>query len=88
MGTIVELGDGIARIYGMRGAMAMEMLEFESGVYGLALNLEEDSIGAVILGDYVTSTRAARCSRTGQGPRGPGGPRADRPRGQPAGHSH
>ena len=52
VGTVVELGDGIARIYGMRGAMAMEMLEFETGVYGLALNLEEDSIGAVILGDY------------------------------------
>jgi hypothetical protein len=58
VGTVVELGDGIARIYGMRGAMAMEMLEFETGVYGLALNLEEDSIGAVILGE------PAACSKS------------------------
>jgi len=66
VGTIVELGDGIARIYGMRGAMAMEMLEFESGVYGLALNLEEDSIGAVILGDYVDLHEGGKVRRTGR----------------------
>jgi len=52
VGTIVEIGDGIARIYGLRNVMASEMLEFENGSYGLALNLEEDSVGAVILGDY------------------------------------
>ena len=66
VGTIVELGDGIARIYGMRGAMAMEMLEFETGVYGLALNLEEDSIGAVILGDYVDLHEGGKVRRTGR----------------------
>jgi F-type H+-transporting ATPase subunit alpha len=66
VGTIVELGDGIARIYGMRGAMAMEMLEFETGVYGLALNLEEDSIGAVILGDYVNLHEGGKVRRTGR----------------------
>jgi F-type H+-transporting ATPase subunit alpha len=66
VGTIVELGDGIARIYGMRGAMAMEMLEFETGVFGLALNLEEDSIGAVILGDYVDLHEGGKVRRTGR----------------------
>jgi F-type H+-transporting ATPase subunit alpha len=53
VGTVLEVGDGIARIYGLRKAMAGEMLEFENGSFGLALNLEENSIGAVILGDYL-----------------------------------
>jgi F-type H+/Na+-transporting ATPase subunit alpha len=66
VGTIVELGDGIARIYGLRGAMAMEMLEFESGVFGLALNLEEDSIGAVILGTYTDLHEGGKVKRTGR----------------------
>ena len=66
VGTVVELGDGIARIYGMRGAMAMEMLEFETGVYGLALNLEEDSIGAVILGNYTDLHEGGKVRRTGR----------------------
>jgi F-type H+/Na+-transporting ATPase subunit alpha len=66
VGTIVELGDGIARIYGLRGAMAMEMLEFETGVYGLALNLEEDSIGAVILGGYTDLHEGGKVKRTGR----------------------
>src|ERR1700689_258768 len=51
-GTIVEVGDGIARIYGLRHAMAGELLEFENGVMGQVFNLEEDSIGAVIFGAY------------------------------------
>jgi F-type H+-transporting ATPase subunit alpha len=66
VGTVVELGDGIARIYGMRGAMAMEMLEFETGVFGLALNLEEDSVGAVILGDYLDLHEGGKVKRTGR----------------------
>jgi len=51
-GTVVSLTDGIARIHGLSDAMSYEMLEFPGGVYGLALNLERDSVGAVILGDY------------------------------------
>ena len=51
-GTIVMLTDGIARIHGLSEAMQGEMLEFEGDTYGLALNLEQDSVGAVILGDY------------------------------------
>ena len=52
VGTVVEAGDGIARVHGLRGAMYSELLEFPNGVMGMALNLEEDSVGAVILGDY------------------------------------
>jgi F-type H+-transporting ATPase subunit alpha len=51
VGTVAEVGDGIARVTGLKGAMASEMLEFESGVYGLALNLEKDEIGVVIMGE-------------------------------------
>jgi F-type H+-transporting ATPase subunit alpha len=51
VGTVVEVGDGIAQIYGLSGALASEMLEFPGGEMGLALNLEEETVGAVILGD-------------------------------------
>src|SRR6266705_1961362 len=51
-GTVVSLSDGIARIHGLADAMQGEMLEFPSNTFGLALNLERDSVGAVILGDY------------------------------------
>ena len=53
VGEVLEVGDGIARIYGLTKVMANEMIEFENGVQGLALNLEEDSVGAIILGDYL-----------------------------------
>src|SRR6204780_1469385 len=53
VGTVIEVGDGIARIYGLRNAMAGELLEFEGGVMGQVFNLEEDSIGAVVFGDYL-----------------------------------
>ena len=51
VGTVVSVGDGIARIHGIEGAMATEMLEFPHGVFGIALNLEESSVGAVLLGE-------------------------------------
>ena len=50
VGTIVSIGDGIARVHGVENTMAGEMLEFPHGVYGIALNLEEESVGAVLLG--------------------------------------
>src|SRR6184192_62607 len=53
VGTVIEVGDGIARIYGLKGAMAGELLEFENGTMGQVFNLEEDSIGAVIFGEYL-----------------------------------
>ncbi len=51
VGTVLEVGDGIARIYGLRNALAMEMLDLPHGVTALALNLEEDNVGAVLLGE-------------------------------------
>ncbi len=51
VGTVIEVGDGIARISGLKRAMASEMLEFPHGIYGIALNLEEDEVGAVLLGE-------------------------------------
>jgi F-type H+/Na+-transporting ATPase subunit alpha len=52
VGTVVEVGDGIARIHGLAGAKYNELLEFPNGIIGLALNLEEESVGAIILGEY------------------------------------
>ena len=49
-GSVIQVGDGIAKVYGLDGAMAGEMLEFPGGLYGIALNLEEDNVGAVLLG--------------------------------------
>jgi len=66
VGTVMEVGDGIARIYGLQGAMAGEMLEFENGAFGLALNLEENCIGAVILGEYLDLKEGGTVRRTGK----------------------
>ena len=52
VGTVVEAGDGIARVHGLSNVAASELVQFASGVMGLALNLEEDSVGVVVLGDY------------------------------------
>lgn len=51
MGYVLSVGDGVARVSGLPGAMASELLEFPGGLLGVALNLDEDSIGAVIMGD-------------------------------------
>jgi F-type H+-transporting ATPase subunit alpha len=51
VGSVIQVGDGIAKIYGLDGAMAGEMLEFPGNLYGIALNLEEDNVGAVLMGD-------------------------------------
>src|SRR4029450_12900423 len=52
VGTVVKVGDGIAEVYGLEKVMAGELLEFGGGAFGLALNLEEDQVGVVLLGDY------------------------------------
>ncbi|MCZ6792607.1 MAG: F0F1 ATP synthase subunit alpha [Planctomycetota bacterium] len=65
-GTILEVGDGIARIYGLASCMAGEMVEFSNGAFGLAFNLEEASIGAVILGDYEDLREGDIVKRTGR----------------------
>ena len=56
VGRVLEVGDGIARVWGLSGVMAGEMVEFPSGVTGLAFNLEENSVGVIILGDYLKVT--------------------------------
>ncbi len=66
VGTVIEVGDGIARIYGLRNAMAGELLEFEGGVMGQVFNLEEDSIGAVIFGDYLKIKEGETVKSTGR----------------------
>ncbi|HNC02467.1 MAG TPA: F0F1 ATP synthase subunit alpha, partial [Agitococcus sp.] len=52
-GTVVKVSDGIVRIHGLADVMYGEMIEFDGGIYGMALNLEQDSVGAVVLGDYL-----------------------------------
>jgi F-type H+-transporting ATPase subunit alpha len=66
VGTVLEVGDGIARVYGLEKAMASEMVEFENGSFGLALNLEEDSVGVVILGEYLDIREGQTVKRTGR----------------------
>lgn len=57
-GTVVSVSDGIVRIHGLADVMYGEMIEFPGGVYGMALNLEQDSVGAVILGAMTPSPKA------------------------------
>src|SRR5437868_295525 len=66
VGTIISIGDGIARVHGVDNAMAGEMLEFPHGVYGIALNLEEDSVGAVLLGEFREIKEGDQVKRTGR----------------------
>jgi F-type H+-transporting ATPase subunit alpha len=66
VGTVMSLGDGIARIYGLEKVMAGEMLQFPHGVYGLAMNLEEDQVGSVLLGDYTEIKEGDEVKRTGR----------------------
>ncbi len=66
VGTVIEVGDGIARIYGLRNAMAGELLEFENGTMGQVFNLEEDAIGAVIFGNYLEIEEGNTVKSTGR----------------------
>src|SRR5882762_9300565 len=66
VGTVIEVGDGIARIYGLRNAMAGELLQFENGVMGQVFNLEEESIGAVIFGNYLEIEEGMSVRATGR----------------------
>src|SRR4051812_9884230 len=66
VGSVLEVGDGIARIHGLSGVMTGEMLSFENGVRGLAFNLEESSVGAIILGDYTGIHEGETVTATGQ----------------------
>ena len=66
VGTVVAVTDGIIRIHGLAEVMYGEMIEFDGGIYGLALNLERDSVGAVILGDYKGVAEGQSCRCTGR----------------------
>ncbi|MEC7120028.1 MAG: F0F1 ATP synthase subunit alpha [Pseudomonadota bacterium] len=65
-GTIVMVSDGIVRIHGLADVMYGEMIEFEGGLYGMALNLEQDSVGAVVLGDYLNLQEGQKVRCTGR----------------------
>ncbi|MCD4813191.1 F0F1 ATP synthase subunit alpha [bacterium] len=64
VGTVLQVGDGIARIWGLTGAMSMELLEFPNNVYGMVLNLEKDNVGCVLLGDYTLIKEGDKVKRT------------------------
>src|SRR6476659_5749315 len=66
VGSVLQIGDGIARVYGLGNVRAGELVEFENGVQGIALNLEEDNVGAVLMGDTGTLNEGSKVRRTGQ----------------------
>src|SRR4026208_1437864 len=66
VGTIVEVGDGIAQVYGLSGALAQELLDFGNGLMGMACNLEEETVGALILGDYTSLKEGDQVKTTGR----------------------
>ena len=66
VGTVLMVGDGIAKVYGLENAMASELLEFPGGVYGIALNLEEDNVGVVLLGEDRNIKEGDIVKRTGR----------------------
>ena len=65
VGTVIEIGDGIARVFGLKNVMAGELVEFQNGIRGQAFNLEENSVGVVILGEYKHIEEGFTVKRTG-----------------------
>src|SRR6202451_4660832 len=66
VGTVISLGDGIARVHGLDKVMAGELIEFPHGISGLAMNLDESEVGAVILGDFSELKEGDQVKRTGR----------------------
>ncbi len=66
VGTVLQVGDGIARVYGLQKAMSSELIEFPNGVFGMALNLEEDNVGCVLFGDDTLVKEGDQVRRTGK----------------------
>ena len=66
IGYVMQAGDGIARVHGLESCMSGELLEFENGIYGMALNLEEDNVGCVLLGNDVEIKEGSEVKRTGR----------------------
>ena len=88
VGTVIQLGDGIARVYGLDRCVAMEKLEFGHGVTGLALNLEEDNVACVLFGDWDQIKEGDTVRRTGERDGDPRRRQADRARRRPARPGH
>src|SRR5690606_38795879 len=65
-GTVVSVGDGVAKVYGLEKAMAGELVDFGGGVYGMVLNLEEESVGIAVLGDDTPIKEGSSVKRTGK----------------------
>ena len=66
VGTVLQVGDGIARVYGLNNVSSGELVEFENGVRAIALNLEEDNVGVVLMGDSGDISEGAKVRRTGK----------------------
>ncbi len=66
VGTVVQIGDGVARVYGLTKCMASELIEFPHGVFGMALNLEEDNVGCILFGDFTKVREGDEVRRTGR----------------------
>src|ERR1700756_60683 len=66
VGTVLQIGDGIARVYGLENCVALELLEFEHGVTGLAFNLEEDDVGTALFGEWEQIKEGQAVRRTGR----------------------
>jgi F-type H+-transporting ATPase subunit alpha len=66
VGTVVQIGDGVARVYGLTKCMASELIEFPHDVFGMALNLEEDNVGCILFGDYTQVKEGDEAKRTGR----------------------
>src|SRR6201986_3022428 len=64
VGTVLQIGDGIARVYGLNGVRQGELVEFDNGVKAIALNLEEDNVGVVLMGDYTEIREGDKVKRT------------------------
>ena len=84
VGTVLQVGDGIARVYGLENCMAMEMLELEHGVTGIALNLEEDNVGVALFGEWEHVREGESGEADRQGRERPRRRRARRPDRRPA----
>ena len=66
VGTVLQVGDGIARIYGLSKVQSGELIEFATGLRGIVMNLEEDNVGAVLLGSSEGISEGSTCKRTGK----------------------
>ena len=84
VGSVLQVGDGIARIHGLENCVALEMLELEHGVVGLAFNLEEDNVGAALFGEWDLVSEGEPVRRTGKRGVGPGRAGTAGTRGRPA----